>query len=165
MLPLLLESLSYGDVGRLEVGWLAAMVSPILIGVLLWLFPSPLADRVVDVPLDPASRDEWLLGLERIGIRLLGLCLLYFAVSSLVSGYGGYLHAKEAVGEGFSGEFRYKVAFWVNGAEVVMAIALILGARGLTRLFHWLHYAGWYRVGRDAEERDHRRESIRKTDW
>lgn len=163
-LPILLESLSYGDAGRPVISWSAGLVAPILFGAFLWLFPKPLADRFVDVPLPQASRDEWLLGLERLGIRLMGLSLLYFAVSSLVSGYAGYVHAKEAVGTGFAGEFRYNIAFWVDVLEIVMAMALILGARGLTSLFHGLHYAGWYQVGKAADEQDRRQKSGREAD-
>jgi hypothetical protein len=59
---------------------------PVLFGGFLWLFPAKLANTIVHPGVSPDGVDpDWAVKLERVGMSLLGVFLLFQALSGLAS--------------------------------------------------------------------------------
>ncbi len=132
--PMIMEFSNSTEGKAQAISFFAPLFVQVIIGLLLWLFPAPVANTIIRNDLTPASRDELLIGIEKIGIRILGIYLLYEGATGLLSNYISYYisynRAIETFGEyvEFNGKegFRFKfVAMWV---EVILSILLILGA-------------------------------------
>ena len=93
--------------------------------------------------LDSRETSELLLGLERVGIRILGIYLLYHGISDLVTNLTSYRQAVAMRDIAFSKVevSNIKVALIATGAELFMAIFLILGAKGVTNIVRKIRYA------------------------
>jgi hypothetical protein len=64
----------------------AWVLVPVLFGSLLWLFPRRLANTIVHPGLPPDGVDpDWAVKLEQVGMSLLGVFLLFQALSGLAS--------------------------------------------------------------------------------
>lgn len=142
-LPLVLELSSIEGMDHPVASYVSALVTPVVLGLLLWLFPARIADSVFRTETDNPGRDEWLQGFESIGIRLLGVYLLYHACSDLAHNAAGYVRVREAFPGLAGGElFRLRVGMAVNGVQVAIAAWLIIGARGISNLLRRIRYAG-----------------------
>jgi hypothetical protein len=76
---------STDDQPGMYLSYVFTLLAPFLFGVLLWLFPAPIANSVVRVDAAAAKpKTGWADELERVGVSLLGLFLLYHALSDLV---------------------------------------------------------------------------------
>lgn len=142
-LPIVLESMRYAEINMPALSYITVMAGPISFGLILWLFPSSVASTVIRKDLDSSSSDQVLLGIEIIAIRAMGIFLLYHCLSNLVSNSLSY---KQAISmnssfPGFAGTEHYSIAFYVIGVEVVMAIGLILGSKGIVNLFGKIRHA------------------------
>jgi hypothetical protein len=70
----------------LRVTYAVGVLVPFVFGGVLWLFPARLANTMVHPGVAPGdSGPEWAVRLERIGMSLLGVYLLFQALSGLAS--------------------------------------------------------------------------------
>jgi len=142
--PLIFESMQYMEqLGMSTLSYLSATVVPVLLGVILWLFPSRVASTIIQRDIDPKAMDQLLIDIETIAIRLMGLILLYHCISNLTSNYLNYKQAM-SMNSGssvFMGSEIYSIGFYVTGIETVMAIGLIIGSKGIVNLVHKIRYA------------------------
>lgn len=115
---------------------IATFVTPMMFGLLLWLFPAPIAKTIMKKDLPITSEEKFLLGVEKIAIRVLGLYLLYHGITDFVSHYASYHQATEMFGKNvnFSGKERFTIGFIVTAVETVLALLLMLNAAGITNL-------------------------------
>lgn len=114
----------------------------IIFGLILWLFPAPVTNTLLQKgTAEDDANQTWPAKLERIGISLLGLWLLYRAISDLVYHLMVYRaqHNSPLFPSGYSEFPAYMTATLV---ELVFALFLIFGARGISRLLHQLRYGG-----------------------
>lgn len=115
---------------------IATFVVPIIFGLFLWLFPAPIANTIIKKDLAVKSQDKFLVGIEKVAIRILGLYLLYHGITDLAAQYASYHQATEMFGSNvnFSGKERFTIGFIVTGVEIFLALLLILGAEGITNI-------------------------------
>ena len=108
-----------------------------IVSVLLWVFPRLVAGKLIsDQPEKgpPATADTWL----AMGCALIGLWMLTSAVPALIRDVF-VLHSLEPE---YSDPANVKSWLLYNLMEVAIALWLILGAAGFTRLFWWARSAG-----------------------
>lgn len=142
-LPMVLEHLKDTGIDASALSFIGAIAGPIIFGLVLWLFPASVASTIIKNDLKVISQDELLLGIEKVGIRLLGLYLLYHGLSDLVANYISYNQAIEMFGDNVkhSGQYKIKISFIITGIEIFMSLLLILGAAGITNIIRKLRYA------------------------
>jgi len=125
--------------------WLMMTSPPLMIllfGVFLWLFPSPVTNTLFRAAEGRQDKTpDWAAKLEVIGVALLGLWLLFRALSDLVYHLVTLRARAQAVSYGMEySEFgAYFVATLV---ELAFALFLLFGARGIVRLLHQVRYGG-----------------------
>jgi hypothetical protein len=134
--PLFLDQAGNTGLGISVVSILSIMLVPIIFGLLLWLFPASIANTIIKKDLAVKSQDKFLVGIEKIAIRILGFYLLYHGITDLVSQYVSYHQAAEMFGKNtnFSGKERFTTGFIVIGVKIVLSLLLILGATGITKI-------------------------------
>lgn len=131
--------------GTWQVGYSVAYVlSFLLAGLVLWLFPKAVTDTVVTRPAGAGSGDSgWARRLETVGISLLGLYLLYCGLSDLVFHFLQSRAEAEALASfGQTGGSDYMPAYITTGVEIVFALVLLITPRGIVNLLHKLRSAG-----------------------
>jgi len=130
-----------GEVQALS--YFASFFAQIVIGLLLWLFPAPVASTIIKNDLTVTSQDKLLPGIEKVGIRLLGIYLLYQGITGLISNYASYSQAIEMFGENikFGGNEKYRFNFIGMWVEIFLSILLILGASGIANVIRKIRYA------------------------
>ncbi len=141
--PMMLDLIENSDGTIKTTSQIAAVAIPITIGLMLWFFPAPVASTIIRDDLEVASKDELLAGIENIGIRLLGMYLLYHGISDLVANYVSYSQALNMFGEQikFSGKERFTASFIATGVEIFLSLILILGAASISSLLRKIRYA------------------------
>ena len=142
-LPLILEQVKNAEMGMPVASYISSIAVPIIFGFLLWLFPASVSNTIIKNDLNVTSQDKLLLGIEKVGIRILGLYLLYHGISDLVANYASYHQAVDMFGKniGFSGKKRYTIIFITTGVEIFLSLLLILGAAGITNIIRKVRYA------------------------
>lgn len=125
------------------VGFMTAPLITTLFGLFLWLFPSPVSNTLIRKGGAAGQEQQiWTSQLEVIGVGLLGLWLLYRGLSDLVYHlvtYGTRAQSTGLYADGYSEFPAYMVA---TIAELVVAVFLIFGARGIVRLLRQVRYGG-----------------------
>jgi hypothetical protein len=111
---------------------------PLVIGALVWLFPAHVARSVAsdDSRAIPGS-DKLAQKLFGLGVALLGLYLLVYGI---LDGIYFALHAiweQDALGMNTNDA---RAGLIVSAIQIPLGIALILGRRGLLRLFYRFRY-------------------------
>jgi len=110
----------------------------LLVAVLLWFFPLTTARKllapVAATPAPAQGADTWL----AVGCALIGLWLLATAIPSIIRDLL-YLYFSSSDYDD-SGEFRRWLAYRV--VEVVIALWLIIGTKGIVKAFWWARNAG-----------------------
>lgn len=141
-IPLVVESMRVMDMNMPALSYLAAMGGPIIFGLILWLLPTSIANTVIRNDLDTVSIENILPGIETIAIRVMGIYLLYQCISYTVSNYLSYqqISAMNSGITNFLGSDKYTIGFYVVGVETVMAIGLILGAKGIVSTIKKIRY-------------------------
>lgn len=134
--PLFLDQMKGSGFDFPVASIIATFFIPMLFGLALWLFPTPIANTIIKKDLPSKSEEKFLVGVENIAIRLLGLYLLYHGITDFALQYASYHQATEMFGKNvnFSGKERFAISFIVTGAEIVLALALVLGAAGITNI-------------------------------
>lgn len=134
--PLFLSQLKSSGFEFPVITIIAAFVVPLIFGFMLWLFPAPIANTIIKKDLPNKSEEKFLLGIERIAIRVLGLYLLYHGITDFVSHYASYHQAVEMFGKNvnFAGKEKFAIGFIVTGVEIVLALLLMLGATGIVNI-------------------------------
>lgn len=134
--PLFLSQLNSSGFEFPVASIIAAFVVPLMFGLLLWLFPASIASTIIKKDLPTKSEEKFLVSVEKIAIRVLGLYLFYHGIMDLVSQYASYHQATEMFGKNlnFSGKERFTIGFIVIGIKIVLALLLMLGAAGISGL-------------------------------
>jgi hypothetical protein len=110
-----------------------------VVAVSLWFFPGTIAAEIlssgkVGVPAASASLDAWF----AMGCALLGLWVLTYAVPALIRD----AYVLNAASDTFDNTTTVKSWMLYNSIEVIVGIWLVLGARGIRKLFWWARDAG-----------------------
>lgn len=114
----------------------------ITFGLILWLYPAPVTNTLLQKgTAEDDANQTWPAKLERIGISLLGLWLLYRAIPDLIYHLMVY-RAQQDSPLYPSGYSEFPAYMTATLAELVFALFLIFGARGISRLLHKLRYGG-----------------------
>lgn len=142
-IPLFIDRLVHSDIDLPVVSTAIATIIPLFIGLFLWLFPAPITNTVIKDDLKEISHNDFLQGLEKIGIRLLGLFLLFYGLSDLVWNILSYRQAVEAISANFNiyGKGNYTATFIVTGIEIIMSIILIVGSNTISNFIRKIRYA------------------------
>ena len=116
---------------------------PLLFSLLLWLFPARVTNTIVMNESRDSDKSELLLDLEKIGIRVMGIYLLYHGISDLVANFTSYRYALSMF-EGTIGSpdmSKYYVSFIATAVELFMSLFLILGTKGISNAIRKIRYA------------------------
>jgi len=118
----------------LVLSYIVPLVTPFLVGALLWFFPATIANTVIRVtPSAKEFKAEWHFEFERIGVSLLGLYLLYRGISDII--YQVMAHRSKVA---ILGEIRapddYSALVTATIAELVIAILFVFQSRGIVGL-------------------------------
>lgn len=139
-LPLIMATWEQDSIG---LSYLSTFSASVFFGVVLWLIPSRVANSVILDKKVISEASTHLGDFESIVIRGLGIILLYQALSQLLANYVAYNQVLETnFGDKyFAGNEVYVNSFYVLGFEIVLAIGLIVGAKGLVNVFQKIRYA------------------------
>ena len=131
------------NLGSPFISLIGGLSTPIIIGLLLWFFPAPVANTIIMNDMNKLSNSNFLQGLEKIGIRLLGFYLLYYGISDLVNNILSYKQEIALMSENFNiyGKGSYKTAFVVTGIEIVISLFLIFGSNTISNFINKFKYA------------------------
>jgi hypothetical protein len=114
---------------------------PLLFGSFLWLFPARVANTIVHPGLPQAT--EWAVTLERIGMSLLGVFLLFQSLSGLAS-HVMFFRAQSAL-ELDAARVFYP-ALVARIVQAAVALVLVLGSEGIVNALAKLREAGTRRT-------------------
>ena len=139
-LPFTLMKLNNANIDINLISELGTFAIPIILGLFLWFFPAPVASTIIKEDIKNKSNNEFIQGLEKIGIRILGLYLLYFGISDLVTNISSYSLDVRMLGENikFSNK-NYTTLFIATGVEIIMSIFLILGSSTISNFINKLY--------------------------
>ncbi len=100
-----------------------------LFGIFLWLFPAKVADTIVLPNVDIKNVDgEWDAKVERIGVTILGIFLLYRALSDVAFNVTGYVTNAPTI----RNQVDFQASLAATTLEFILALFLVLGASGIT---------------------------------
>lgn len=123
----------------------SAFVVEILVVLALWFFPVTIAGRLIGTRSQerppPSSPDEWL----GVGCALIGLWVLTTSLPSFVFQAYALLAANT-----YEETTALRQALFYQGAEVVIGVWLILGAKGFREIVRWTRNVGVAKAGDDA---------------
>jgi hypothetical protein len=107
------------------------IVLPALVSILLFTFPVSIANRIIASPNNEIDTNFDLVTIELVLIRVLGLLLLYLAVSDLVFHLSNLLVVKRDLGSDFSIQaYRYPYLI-ATAAEFAFAFWLLVGTNNV----------------------------------
>ncbi len=112
-------------------------------GLLLWLFPSPVANTVIaDAPVVGAEWPGWTLGLQTVLLLVLGLYFVIDGASAMVYGgvYQFVVSGQAQTPVTRDGQMIASLAG--NAVQAGLGLLLILGRRGLLASLHRLREMG-----------------------
>lgn len=110
------------------------LVLPALVSVLLFMFPITIANRIVTPSSNEVDTKLDLVSIELVLIRVLGLLLVYFAISDLVFHLSNLYLVKRDLGSNFSIQaYRYPYLI-ATAAEFIFAFWLLVGTRNVVNL-------------------------------
>ena len=141
--PLIYEAMMSESLDTSMAIYISSILSPVIIGLLLWFFPAPVANTVIKNDLEVTSKNDFIHGIENIGIRILGIYLLYHGISDLVFNIMSYRQEIELVRENINilGKGNTKVALIVTGVEIILSIFLIFGANVISTFIRRIKFA------------------------
>lgn len=141
-LPTALLFISDSEPPFQDIVMLSSPLIVVIVGLILWLYPAPVTNTLLQKgTAEDDANQTWPAKLERIGISLLGLWLLYRAISDLIYRLMVY-RARQDSPLYPSGYSEFPAYMTATLAELVFALFLIFGARGISRLLHKLRYGG-----------------------
>jgi hypothetical protein len=138
MVPAFYREVSGTDDTGASVAIIVIAVFVLLFVLLLWFFPRTVARGLLDakslVPVEPASADTWF----AVGCALIGLWLLIPALASVIYNLSViYLAQRDSAIDMTS--LRFPWTYYL--VEIAFGVWLLLGARGIRRLFWWARNA------------------------
>jgi hypothetical protein len=118
----------------LVLSYIMPLVTPFLVGALLWFFPATIANTVIrDTPSAKEIKADWSFELERVGVSLLGLYLLYRGVSDIIFQMVAH-RARVAILGDVRAPDDYSALIAATIAELVIAILFVVQSRGIVNL-------------------------------
>ena len=121
------------------------LISPfftIVIGLCFWFLPVTIANTIVSPEPIYENQDRFFPELEKIGIVLLGLYLLYFGITSFASHYLTDSKMYELLGNEYQRTVRDHVSFYTALIQVIVSILIILGAKPIGNFIRWVWKTG-----------------------
>ena len=141
-LPITIVSLKDADMNSHIISELGAFATPLILGAFLWLFPAPVTNTIIKEDITKNINNGFLLDLEKIGIRILGLYLLYHGISDLVTNISAYSLDNKMLGENMKFlNKKYTTLFVATAIEIIMSIFLIFGTSTITNCIKKFKYA------------------------
>ena len=112
-------------------------------GLFLWLFPAPVTNTVFRKGTkDSAAEPRWAAELQVVGVSLLGLWLLYRAISDLVYHLMVYRARTQSTDFYTDGYTEFPAFMVATLVEFVVAVFFLFGARGIVRVLRQVRYGG-----------------------
>ena len=141
--PMVYDSIVDMNITSPAVSFIGSFTTPIIIGLFLWFFPAPVANTIIKKDSEVLSQNQFLLSLENIGIRILGLYLLFQGISDLVYNVIKYRQELEIISQNIQifGKGNTTAALIVTGIEILISIFLIFGANLITNTIRKVKHA------------------------
>lgn len=144
---MLLTAPNWGGAGMLlATVWVTTVGVPVALAVVLWVYPQLLLAGVSANQSEPKQATEamqW----QVIGFNLIGIWLLLTGLRDLVQHGAMYLAIVDS-SSAQAPSLLYQFQLWGALAQTVLAISLILGARGLLGLLRKIRAFGAQPSGR-----------------
>ena len=135
--------LSEVSMGRDALYVLFSPLVMVAFGLFLWLFPAPVTNTVFRKDSkDSAAEPRWAAELQVVGVSLLGLWLLYRAISDLVYHLMVYRTRTQSTDFYTDGYTEFPAFMVATLVEFVVAVFLLFGARGIVRVLRQVRYGG-----------------------
>lgn len=131
-----------GELGDDWLLWTSAPLIGAFFGIVLWLFPAPIANSLFRFETEGSGGyPSWLDRLEVIGIGLLGLWLAFRSLSDLV--YHLVMLRQRGMPDQLAvGYTEFPAYFVATLIEMGLALFLIFGATGIARIVRRYRYGG-----------------------
>ena len=110
-----------------------SLIIPAVIALLLFTFPRTVANRIVEYSSDEPETQFNFEIVEMLLVRILGLALLYYAVSDLVFHIANLLHVRKGLGSDFSMHAYNYSYFIATIVELVIAFWLLAGTKSVIK--------------------------------
>ena len=135
--------LSEVSMGRDALYVLFSPLVMVAFGLFLWLFPAPVTNTVFRKDSkDSAAEPRWAAELQVVGVSLLGLWLLYRAISDLVYHLMVYRTRTQSTDFYTDGYTEFPAFMVATLVEFVVAAFLLFGARGIVHVLRKVRYGG-----------------------
>ena len=113
----------------------ATLALPIVLGLLLWFFPSTVTNRIVAG--EKLSGDRFgSADLERIALTVVGAWLAAYGLSDLIYSITSLIFVQREYAERAPSISRYLPGLVTSGAKVAIGVSLAIGAKGIARLIN-----------------------------
>jgi len=113
------------------------------ISVSMWVFPFTISNRIATFSPSSECAQSWTTNeVYGIGFVLLGFFLLFFGVSDAVYWIFYLIWIEDMVEGGPGLTLEQKGSITATVVELVFALVLILGSKGLAKMIHKMRYAG-----------------------
>ncbi|USF86400.1 hypothetical protein [Candidatus Endoriftia persephonae] len=113
------------------------LIAPVIIGLLMWSFPGTITNRVFDKSIESSESNRAAEEIERIAVTILGLILLFFALSDLAFNFT-YVYFTNKENAGVITSFRISPEDWghIVGTivEIAFALTILLKSKGVILL-------------------------------
>lgn len=113
------------------------LLAPIIIGLLMWSFPRTITNKIFEKEIEPAGSNRAIEEIERIAVTVLGLTLLFFALSDLIFNLV-YVYFTNKENMSVITSFRISPEDWghIIGTiiEIIFALVILLKAQGVILL-------------------------------
>jgi len=144
----------HGDDSSALATAVASTVLAIVCLIVLWFFPRTIARGLLPVsnasnaePAPAASPDTWF----SVGSGLLGLFVVTNAIPALVRNLAVMFLTRS--GDIDKTNLKYGLLYYFT--ELILAVWLILGAKGVKNLITWARNAGHYQVAAEQQMTEH----------
>lgn len=117
------------------------LIVPLIVGLLMWSFPRTITNRIFEKDLEASGSNRVAEEIERIAVTILGLILLFFALSDLTFNFV-YVYFTNKENMGVITSFRISPEDWghIIGTivEIVFALIILLKAKGVVHFIRRL---------------------------
>lgn len=115
-------------------------VLPLIVGIWMFLTPQKLTEKIIEIKQtdEQYKKTTNLAEIERIAITVLGIYLLFLAISDMVYNFYEWYHFKEKY-KPLSGKITYIELYariTATFAELILGLWLTLGTKGIIKLLN-----------------------------
>ena len=123
--PLLWQSAAAGSM-------LIWIISPMLIGAILWFMPAPITNILIKDPPIIDRHNDFFPNLERAAIALLGLYICYVGVLGVFEHYVYGHFFEEILGQELNRVAQRRVSLLMSWIQIAIGVLFVFGAKALT---------------------------------